>query len=91
MADSRDSLAAEPNTSAGAQEVGAELVSLVFLRAAGIAFLAGFLSYHRWLGRVGTNAQLDGALTTWQLGYDGSDLREAPGQKITLESVLLAC
>jgi hypothetical protein len=88
--DTPNGTAGEPNSVVATRESGSELVSLVYDRAAGMAFLAGFLTSDRWLGKIHFNVQPDGAITYWNIGFDGGDLQVAAGQEIALESVMLA-
>jgi hypothetical protein len=54
-----------------------------------MAFLAGFLTFERWLGMVeaGFNASL--GVTGWKMGFDAGDLTVDPGETVKLEDVIL--
>lgn len=79
--------AAEPAGNATTGSRASEEVSLVFDRSARQAFLAGFTSGERWLGRVEMDA-VDGALQ-WRMCFDGGDTRIDPDESLALESFTL--
>ena len=62
---------------------------LAFDRDAGRAFLAGFLSAERWIGRMTLVTDAGGGVLSWRAGFDGGDLSAGSGERIPLEPLLL--
>ena len=56
--------------------------------AAGRALLVGFDTFERWMGTIETTFTAGSGMTRWALAFDGGDLPLAPGEELTLESVV---
>lgn len=83
--------AAEPNETADAVESGSDLVSVIYDPLGRMAFLAGFLTSDRWLGRITLREQSDGRIANWAIGFDGGDLQVGSGEQIGLETFMFSC
>lgn len=77
------------DSTAATEEITSDLVWLVYDRPAKMAFLAGFETSERWLGRVKLTIVPDQSVSAWAIEFDGGDLVIQPGQEIHLEDVLL--
>lgn len=80
----------EPNEAPSQQKVASDLVCTVYDRNARMAFLTGYESSERWLGRIELAAQEAEEKGYWELGFDGGDLLINPGETISLERVSLS-
>ena len=80
------------NQSSGGAEVerNSDFFSVVYDRSCRMAFLAGFLTSERWIGRIHFSHDPAGRIQNWWIGFDGGDLTISPGQALELETVLLA-
>lgn len=80
--------AAEPGSNTANTSHTSDLVSLVYDRQVRMAFLAGFETSERWLGRISIQAKGETAFE-WDLGADGGDLLIPSGETVALETVIL--
>ncbi|MEM4168806.1 MAG: alpha-galactosidase [Thermoproteota archaeon] len=54
-----------------------------------MAFLAGFLTFERWLGMVETRFNSCLGVAGWKMGFDAGDVIVYPGESVKLEDVVL--
>jgi hypothetical protein len=80
----------EPNTASQETRLASDFVSVAYDRMAPMAFLSGFITSERWIGRIKLSTGPQGLIRHWRLGFDGGDLRVNPGEEITLETFILA-
>jgi len=77
---------------AGQRRVAAhssDFVSAIYDRAARMAFLAGFESSERWLGRIAMGPAGESGGCRWHIGFDGGDLLVSAGETIEFEPIVL--
>ncbi|MEW6751405.1 MAG: alpha-galactosidase [Candidatus Latescibacterota bacterium] len=79
----------EPNAAEEQIDAASDLFSVTYDGAARRAFLAGFTTSERWLGRVRVVTRAEGQVQRWALEMDGGDLEIAPGQELDVEEVIL--
>jgi len=53
------------------------------------AFLAGFLTFEKWLGMIETRYDASLGVVKWSMGFDAGDLTLDPQQTVALEEVVL--
>ncbi len=70
-------------------QIHSDLLSVAYDRKARFAFLAGFLTSERWLGRIGIVTENDGRIASWRIWFDGGDTRITPDQITELEEFVL--
>lgn len=85
-----DAQEGEPGGEGGEAANRSDLAWVVYDRSAKMAFLAGFETSERWLGRIEMRATLQGRIAAWSMGFDGGDLLLRPDEEIELEAVLLS-
>jgi hypothetical protein len=81
--------AGEPNEAPATTKGASDVVWVAYDQQARMAFLAGFLTSERWLGRIDLESTPAGGIQRWRVGFDGADVRLSPGATIRLEDVLL--
>lgn len=80
----------EPNEAPTQQKLASELVCTIYDRNTRMAFLTGYESSERWLGRIELAAEKADEKGYWEIGFDGGDLLLGPGETIGLETVSLS-
>jgi len=80
----------QAKTDSGKLDSFSEFVSVAYDQEARMAFLTGFVTSERWIGRVRLVTQPDGRIVLWHVGFDGGDLHVKPSEEIGLEEVVLA-
>jgi hypothetical protein len=78
----------EPAGPSAEQAHVSDLFSVAYDRGARMAFLAGFETSERWLGRIEIEPAAWGAGHALRIGFDGGDTRIDPGETVALEDVL---
>jgi len=84
------SVSAEPNTEQKPQSGSSAMYWLAYDRGVRQAFLVGFLSSERFLGRVDITVAPSGKVERWEIGFDGGDTLMSGGRAIALEDFVLA-
>ena len=78
----------DPGEAPAKTGTASDLVWVAYDRRAHAAFLVGFLTSERWLGRIEMETHETGAVSHWRLGFDGADVLLKPHQEILLEEAV---